>query len=151
MNLFHYPFNQWFQTLINKVYAWTPEMQTEILTEIWPNTLATGVPCLNRALSWGTARWINLVLAPEEQFWRLFYVRPKKIILIKRGGGGNSMKQKLLEIIQVTIWLNLILLSFTKWKWEPKPFLGRQNWVISTGGHLNLKGLWSGKFFFIKS
>ena len=34
------------------------------------------------------------------QFWRPFFVLPKKIILIKRR--GNSMKQKLLDMIQVT-------------------------------------------------
>ena len=42
----------------------------------------------------------NTVLAPKERFWRPFFERPEKIILIKRR--GNSMKQKLLEMIQVT-------------------------------------------------
>ena len=43
-------------------------------------------------------------LTPEELFWRPFFIRPKKIILIKRR--GNSMKQKLLEMIQVAVWLH---------------------------------------------
>ena len=51
----------------------------------------------------GTRR-SNPVLAPEERFWRPFFVRPKKIILIKRR--GYSMKQKLLKMIQVTVWLH---------------------------------------------
>ena len=42
-------------------------------------------------------------LAPEEWFWPLFFVRPKNIILIKRR--ENSMKQKLSEMIQITVWL----------------------------------------------
>ena len=38
------------------------------------------------------------------QFWRQFFVRPKNVILIKRR--GNNMKQKLLEMIQVTVWFH---------------------------------------------
>ena len=38
------------------------------------------------------------------QFWSPFFVKPIKVILIKRQ--GNSMKQKLLEMIQVTVWLH---------------------------------------------
>ena len=35
------------------------------------------------------------------QFWPLFFVRPKKIILAKRQ--GNYMKHMLLETVQVTV------------------------------------------------
>ena len=66
------------------------------------------------------------------QFWRPksgFGAHPKKIILIKRR--GNGMKQKLLEIIQVTdvsfILMNLFCLVLQKRKGGPKPLIGRQN------------------------
>ena len=38
------------------------------------------------------------------QFWRPFFVRLEKIILIKMR--GNRMKEKLLEMIQVIVWLH---------------------------------------------
>ena len=57
------------------------------------------------------------------------FVRPKKIILIKRR--GNSVKQKLLEMVKVTVWLHTIFVWFYKnengLKTAPKPRLGRQN------------------------
>ena len=70
----------------------------------------------------GTKLWhppcrSNTVLAAEEQFWRPFLERPKKIILIKRW--WNSVKQKLLKMIQVTVWIHtdhLYLFGFTKTK-----------------------------------
>ena len=46
----------------------------------------------------------NTALAPEERFWRPFFERSEKIILIK--SRGNSMKQMLLEMIQVAVWLH---------------------------------------------
>ena len=42
------------------------------------------------------------------------------------------MKQKFLKMTQVTVWLHTDDFFFSK------PFLGRQNWVNSTGGHHNL-------------
>ena len=77
--------------------------------DIWPITPAAGVVAPTRLR--------YPVLAPEEQFWRPIFVKPKKIILIKRR--GNSLKQKLLEMIQVTvgfILMNLFLFGFTKTK-----------------------------------
>ena len=38
-------------------------------------------------------------MTPEERLWR-----PKSIILIMRW--GNSIKQKMLEMIEVTVWLH---------------------------------------------
>ena len=49
-------------------------------------------------------------------------VRPKKIILIKKV--RNSMKQKLLEMIQVTVWLHTDEFIFV---WFYKNENGRQN------------------------
>ena len=58
----------------------------------------------------------NPVLAPV-------FVRPKKIILIKREY-SISMKQKLLEMIQVTVWLHSDEFIFV---WFNKNEKGRQN------------------------
>ena len=80
----------------------------------------------------GTKLWRTTV--EVTQFWRPFFIRLKKIIPIKRR--GNNMKQRLLEIIQVTVWLHtdelIFLWFYKKRKRAPKPLLGRQNWVTST-------------------
>ena len=77
----------------------------------------------------GTKLWrsrSNTVLAPKERFWRPFFVRSKKIILIKRR--GNSMNQNLLEMIQVTVWLHTkeFFFVFTKTKTGAKTELLRR-------------------------
>ena len=82
----------------------------------------------------------NPVLAPEERFWRQLFVRPKKIVLIKRR--GNSMKQKLLKMIQVTVWLHIDEFIFA-WFYKNENrrqnrSSGTQNWVTLTGRRHNL-------------
>ena len=64
----------------------------------------------------------NPVLAPEERFWRQFFVRPNKIILIKRR--GRSVKQKLLEMVQATVLFHTDEFIFV---WSFKNGNGRQN------------------------
>ena len=61
------------------------------------------------------------VFAPKERFWRPFFCK-KQIILNKRR--GNSMKQKLLKMIQVTGWLHTDEFIFV---WFYKNENGRQN------------------------
>ena len=73
----------------------------------------------------------NPVLAPEERFWRPFFVRPKKIILIKRR--GKSMKQKWLEMVQVTVLFQTDDFIFV---WPFKNGNGRQN--RSSGAKIGL-------------
>ena len=58
------------------------------------------VASVTRELPFGPAHRSNPVLALKEGFWRPFFVRPKKILLIKRR--GKSIKQKFLEMVQVT-------------------------------------------------
>ena len=48
------------------------------------------------------------------------------------------MKQKLLEMSQVTVFIIYYCLVLQKPKRVPELVLGRQNWVTSTGGRHNL-------------
>ena len=95
----------------------------------------------NRQLS--PAHRSNPDLAPEERFWCPFFVRPKKIILIKRR--GKSMEQKLLEIVQVTklcfILVNLFLLG-SKTETGVKTAHQVPKLGTSTGGCQNLVPGW---------
>ena len=82
----------------------------------------------------------NPVLAPEEQFLRpLFFVRPKKIILIgekyetKVGGNG-------LSYCFVSYWW--IYFCFSKTETGAKTLIGCQNWVTLTGWCQNLVPRW---------
>ena len=62
------------------------------------------------------------VLAPEERFWRPFFVRPKKIILMKRQ--GKRIKRKLLEMVSVTFLFHTDEFILV---WSFKNGNGRQN------------------------
>ena len=70
-----------------------------------------------------------------------FLLGQKKIILTKRR--GKSMKQKLLEIVQVTVLFQTDEIIFV-WSFkngngrQNHPLLGCQNWDTSTGGCQNL-------------
>ena len=52
------------------------------------------------------------------------------------------MKQKLLEMIQVTVLFHtdefILVFGPSKTERAPKPLIGCQNWVTSTGGRHNL-------------
>ena len=75
----------------------------------------------------GTKLWrppveVTQFWRPRSGFGARFFARPKKVILIKRR--GNSMKQKLLEMIQVNVWLQTDEFIFV---WFYKNKNGRQN------------------------
>ena len=96
-------------------------LQRKYHVRIWPIT-AAGVPWLARALSCGARPSKQLsfgargvVLAPD-------FCKIKRIILFK--WQGNSMKQKLIEMIQVTALLHTDGSIFV---WIYKNENGRQN------------------------
>ena len=57
------------------------------------------------------ARRSNPVLAPDELFWRPFFVRPKKIILVKRRG---KSWRKWFKLLFCFILMNLFLSGLSK-------------------------------------
>ena len=76
------------------------------------------------------------VLAPQERVWHPFFVRPKKIILIK--SQGKSMEQKLLEIVQVTVLFHtdefLFIWSFKNGNERQCRFSGAKTWLLRRAG-----------------
>ena len=88
------------------------------------------VASVTRELTFGTH------LSKYPSFGARFFVRPKKIILIKRR--GKSMEQKLLEIVQVTVLFHTDELFFV---WSKTETAGRQNrssgaktWLLRRAG-----------------
>ena len=80
------------------------------------------------------ARLCNPVLAPEERFWRPFFVRLKKNILVNMQG-KSMRKYELLEMIQVTVLFHTDEFIFV---WTYKNGNGRQNLVTMMGGRNKL-------------
>ena len=88
----------------------------------------------------------KLLRPPVEvtQFWRLIsagfgavlvFVKSKKIISMKPNGNLNNFQHLLFHTIPP---LNQSNLFWYYKKRAPKPLLGCQNWVTSTGGRHNL-------------
>ena len=100
----------------------------------WPPDVAS----VSRELLLAPAHWSNPVLAPEERFWRA-----QKRLYWSRGGGKVQNKScwKWFKLI-CFILMNLFCLVFERRKWVPKPLLGCQNLVTSTGGCQNLFPGW---------
>ena len=99
-----------------------------------------GVPWLTRALSCGArpSKWLSFsargaVLAPV-----FVFIKPtkNKLISMKPNSNLNHFQKHLLHIIPLPFDQYNLFWSYKKR--APKPLLGRQNWVTSTGGCHNL-------------
>ena len=120
------------------VVSWSPpppqhrsvhiSSEMKLQTTLAPEAVAS----VTRELTFGTRHWSNPVLAPEERFWRPFFVRSKKIIWIK------SMEHKLLKMFQVTIVFHtdefIFVWSFKNWNGHQNCFSGAKTGLLRREG-----------------